>query len=130
MINFNCPSCGKAYQLPQSVAGKKVPCNACRNSMHIPSSDSVAPKRGVNSRKKPIANVSLPAGNANVPAAQIHGNNKKYIIRTLLVLGGLMLLGIGFVGGRSNSGEVAATAESATETPGTSEPPVGGDAAQ
>ena len=98
--------------------------------MQIPLSHSVTPKREVNSRKKAIASVSLPAGNANVPAAQIHANSNKYIIRTLLVLSGLMLLGIGFVGGRSQSGEVAATAESAAETPGTSEPPVGGDAAQ
>jgi phage baseplate assembly protein gpV len=94
--------------------------------MQIPSSHSVTPKREVNSRKKAIASVSLPAGNANVPAAQIHANSNKYIIRTLLMLGGLMLLGIGFVEGRSQSGEVAAAAE----TPGTSEPPVGGDAAQ
>jgi hypothetical protein len=36
MINFNCPSCGKAYQLPQSVAGKKVPCNQCKVPLVVP----------------------------------------------------------------------------------------------
>ena len=36
MINFNCPSCGKAYQLPQSVAGKKVPCNQCKSPLLVP----------------------------------------------------------------------------------------------
>jgi hypothetical protein len=36
VINFSCPSCGKAYQLPQSVAGKKVPCNQCKSPMLVP----------------------------------------------------------------------------------------------
>jgi hypothetical protein len=106
VINFSCPSCGKAYQLPQSAAGKTVPCNQCRTAMEIPSSTAVAPKRGEKRSKKSPANVSLPAGSANIPVTQVHANKKKYVIWTLLALGGLMLLGIGFVGGRSRSVEV------------------------
>jgi len=36
VINFNCPSCGKVFQLPRSVAGKKVPCNQCKSPMLVP----------------------------------------------------------------------------------------------
>ena len=118
MINFNCPSCGKAYQLPQSVAGKTVPCNKCRTPMEIPSSTVVTPKTKLNQPRRSSGNVSLPAGNANVPATPIPANKKKYVIWTLLVLGGLMLLGIGFVGGRSTSVVVVdrSGADSSTDT--------------
>ena len=57
VINFSCPSCGKAYQLPQSAAGKTVPCNQCRTAMEIPatgqSAGKTASKGSASSRQVP-----------------------------------------------------------------------------
>jgi LSD1 subclass zinc finger protein len=42
MIQFNC-SCGKAYQLPDEMGGKKVKCASCQAVMSVPASADLAP---------------------------------------------------------------------------------------
>ncbi len=36
MIHFNCPGCGKLYQVPDEVAGKSAKCRHCGRQMQIP----------------------------------------------------------------------------------------------
>lgn len=38
-IELNCPGCGKSYKLPETLAGKKVRCKACSETMIVPESD-------------------------------------------------------------------------------------------
>ena len=103
MINFNCPSCGKAYQLPQSVAGKTVPCNKCRTAMEIPatgqSAVKTASKGSASSRQVP---------KTGLPAAAKAGkkSTRLYIVVSLLAVVAIGLVAVVFVGGRSQSVEV------------------------
>ncbi len=38
MITFACPSCQKAYQVAEELAGKRTKCRACGNALQIPQS--------------------------------------------------------------------------------------------
>ncbi len=42
MIRFNC-SCGKAYQLPDEMAGKSLKCSACQTVLSVPAAAGLAP---------------------------------------------------------------------------------------
>lgn len=48
MISFQCPKCQKSFQVPDSYAGKKARCKACREELRIPEAQasmvSAAPK--------------------------------------------------------------------------------------
>lgn len=40
-IELNCPECGKAYKLPDTLAGKKARCKACSAVMVVPKQDDI-----------------------------------------------------------------------------------------
>jgi hypothetical protein len=105
MINFNCPSCGKAYQIPQSVAGKTVPCNKCRVAMEIPRTGQSPVQTGP--RNPSPTQIAQPQGNLgrNQPGTGKQ-SARVYIVVSLLAVGAIGLFAIGFTVGRSQLFEV------------------------
>ena len=43
MIRFNCPTCQRAFEVPDNVAGRKAVCKNCRAPLVVPAATSVAP---------------------------------------------------------------------------------------
>ncbi len=108
MINFNCPSCGKAYQLPQSVAGKTVPCNQCRTAMEIPATGQSA---GKTASKGSASSRQVPKTGLPTAAKAEKKSTRLYIVVSLLAVVAIGLVAVVFVGGRSQSVEVVTSTE-------------------
>lgn len=41
MIDFNCPSCGKLFRVPDELAGRSAKCKACGGQLTVPMLDAV-----------------------------------------------------------------------------------------
>jgi hypothetical protein len=108
VINFSCPSCGKAYQLPQSVVGKTVPCNQCRTAMEIPATGQSA---GKTASKGSASSRQVPKTGLPTAAKAEKKSTRLYIVVSLLAVVAIGLVAVVFVGGRSQSVEVVTSTE-------------------
>ena len=43
MISFNCDTCGKAFTVPDSYAGRKARCKGCGSQVTVPASETAPP---------------------------------------------------------------------------------------
>lgn len=73
MIEFRCSGCGKAYSVPDNLAGRTARCKQCQTSLVVPSaSPTVAPAPMLPLRTRRLAAEAQQMQNAFAQSSMIH----------------------------------------------------------